>query len=313
MLEIKDTQDIKKIKFLINNLWYGKFSHVFPQQHCNYLERRNIFKLKNFLYYFYKKNTKNEKKAFLFLFTDSNSIKKSVIIFRDFSIYDLNIECSIDYYKNSLFDITVNSVDNKIIIYDTIYSSGIQINNYTFIDRINEAENFKKNTINPQFDICNYLEELIDLNNSLIKFEEEIFMISNNMPNIVGINMGCFKWQPSNFIYFSLKVVEKGNDLLLYTSNYRKDVLFAKINFSDPNGEMYINKIKNLNNYKNESIIDIGLNENEKNNENENENNYDNENEIIIIRVSNNYPSSLRHIEKLLFFKNENINIHEII
>jgi hypothetical protein len=189
--------------------------------------------------------------------------------------------------------------ENKIIIYDTIYSSGIKINEYTFIDRINEAENFKKNTSNPPFEICEYLDEFHDLNNSLIKFEEEIFMISNNMPIVVGINRGCFKWQPSNFIYFSLKVVEDNNNLLLYTSNYRKDVLFAKIDSSDIDGEMYINKIKNLNNYKNDCVIDIGLN--------------DPDNEIIIIRVSANYPSSLRHIEKLLYIRKENVDIHEIM
>jgi hypothetical protein len=305
MLEIKDIEIKKKISFLLNNLWYGKFSHVFPQQTCDYLERRNLFKLKNFLYYFYKKNTKNEKKALLFLFTDGNCDRKSVIIFKDLVMYDVNIECSCDYYKNSLFDITVNSVDSKIVIYDTIYSSGIQINAYTFIDRITEAENFKKNTTNPRFDVCSYLEELGDLNNSLIQFEEEIFMISNNMPIIVGINRGCFKWQPINSIYFSLKVVEDENNLLLYTSNYKKDVLFAKINFSDIDGEIYINKIKNLNNYKNECVIDIGLNENCKLD--------DNDNEIIIIRVSDNYPSSLRHIEKLLYIKKEKIDIHEIM
>jgi hypothetical protein len=297
MFEIKDEEVKKKVKFLLNNLWYGKFSHVFPQQTCDYIERKNLFKIKNFLYYYYKKNTKNEKKAFLFLFTDSTSTNKSVIIYRDLSMYDITIDCNCDYYKNSLFDITVN--ENKIIIYDTIYSSGIKINEYTFIDRINEAENFKKNTSNPPFEICEYLDEFHDLNNSLIKFEEEIFMISNNMPIVVGINRGCFKWQPSNFIYFSLKVVEDDNNLLLYTSNYRKDVLFAKIDSSVIEGEMYINKIKNLNNYKNDCVIDIGLN--------------DPDNEIIIIRVSANYPSSLRHIEKLLYIRKENVDIHEIM
>jgi hypothetical protein len=297
MFEIKDEEVKKKVKFLLNNLWYGKFSHVFPQQTCDYIERKNLFKIKNFLYYYYKKNTKNEKKAFLFLFTDSTSTNKSVIIYRDLSMYDTTIDCNCDYYKNSLFDITVN--ENKIIIYDTIYSSGIKINEYTFIDRINEAENFKKNTSNPSFEICEYLDEFHDLNNSLIKFEEEIFMISNNMPIVVGINRGCFKWQPSNFIYFSLKVVEDDNNLLLYTSNYRKDVLFAKIDSSVIEGEMYINKIKNLNNYKNDCVIDIGLN--------------DPDNEIIIIRVSANYPSSLRHIEKLLYIRKENVDIHEIM
>jgi hypothetical protein len=44
------------------------------------------------------------------------------------------------------------------------------------------------------------------------------------------------------------------------------------------------------------------------NNENENEN----ENEILIIRVSENFPTSVRYIEKLLCAKKENITLEEL-
>ena len=295
MFEITDDKFKKKIMCLFSSLWSSNYNSFFPTQIYDYIERKDLFKLKNFLYYYYKKNTKKETKAFLFLFTDSKCENRAVLIVKNLSIYLLDIDCHEDYYKNTLFDATI-SEDNKIIIYDTIYISGIKINNYTFIDRITEAVNFKKNTHNPKFDICEYLEEINSLNDSIIPFEEEIFIISNNLPIKIGVNRGCFKWQPSNFIYFSFKVIENEDNLILYISNYKKDLAFAKIHSSDPDGKVYITDIKNLENYKNECVIDICFNKN-----------------INILRVSENFPSSLRHVEKLLHIKNENITINELL
>jgi len=298
MIEIQDESIKRKVIFLLNNLWFGKYSHFFPHQICDYIERKDIFKIKTFLYCYYKSNTKNEKRALLFLFIDSNCDKKAYVIFKDFSIHSIEIDCNSDYYNNTLFDISI-SPDGKIIIYDTIYVSGIKINNYPFMDRILEAQNFKTHTNNPIFEVCSYMQGISSLSDSLKQYEEEIFLISNELPIIVGLNRGCFKWQPSESIYFSLKVIELEHDLVLNACNYKKDVPFAKIHFSDPNGEIYINKIKKLEDYKNECVIDVGVNENE--------------NEIIIIRVSKTFPSSLRYIEKMLRIKRENIKINELI
>jgi hypothetical protein len=299
MIEITDEKTKGKINFLLNNLWSGKFAGVFPHQTCNNIERKNLFKLKSFLYCFYKKNTKNEKRALLFLFTDSNSDKTSVLILKDGTIYSLNLHCNLDYYKNSLFDVSI--IDNKIVIYDSLYTSGNKTSTYTFVERINAAEIFVGDLIlneNMIVTVCDYKQNINSLSNSIIPFEDEIFMISNNLPIVVGENRGCFKWQPSKFIYFSLKVIENNEDLLLYACNYKKDVLFSKIDYSDSSGLEYINKIKGLDNYKNECVIDIGINENE--------------NEILIIRVSENFPTSVRYIEKLLCAKKENITLEEL-
>jgi hypothetical protein len=310
MFEIIDERERKKIIFLLNNLWCGKSGYFFPQQICEYIERKDLFKLNTFVYYYYKKNTKKEKRGILFLFTDATGDKKAVLILRDFTIYSLDIECHYEYYNNTMFDVTLNN--DKIIIYDTIYISGIKINTYEFIERITEAENFKKNTNDPKFDVCDYLSEVSDLIESIIPHEEEIFIISNNFPIIVGINRGCFKWQPVEHIYISLKVEEIESDLLLYATNYKKEVPFSKIHSFDEHGKMYIEKIKTLPNYKNGCVIDICFTEN-----NENEKNYENENEnnktIKILRVSESFPASIRYIEKLLFSKHESITAHDLI
>ena len=66
MIEIKDEKDCEKIIFLLNNLWCGKSGNFFPQQVCEYIERKNLFKLKSFVYYYYKKIQKRKKEAFYF-------------------------------------------------------------------------------------------------------------------------------------------------------------------------------------------------------------------------------------------------------
>jgi len=316
MLEITDENVKTTIKFLLKNLWCANQEHLFPHQICEYIERKDLFKLKSFLYYYYKKNTKKEKKALLFLFTDSSLEQRAVLIMRDFSIYSIDIDCKPEYYKNSIFDVSL--LDDKIIIYDTIYISGIKINNYKFIERIYEAEIFKTNTNYSHINICEYLQEIFELNDTLIPYEEEIFIISNNFPILSGINRGCFKWRPSEHTYISLKVEENGDDLLLYASDNKRDVIFSKIHSSNSCGKKYINYIKQLSDYKNGCVIDVCFNENSIENENENENEKNSENEnkidnkIKFLRVSNNYKASIRCIEKLLYIKNENITIHDM-
>jgi len=302
MIEVKDEKERQKIIFLLNNLWCGKSSRFFPQQICEYIEKKDLFKLKSFVYYYYKKNTKREKRGILFLFTDTSGDKKPVLILRDFTIYILNIDCHFEYYRNSMFDVGIHN--DKIIIYDTIYISGAKISAYEFIERITEAENFKKNTYNSNFDVCEYFTEISPLIESIVPHEEEIFIISNNFPIISGINRGCFKWQPIEHIYISLKVEEINSDLMLYATNYKKDVPFAKIHASDEHGKIYIDNIKTLSNYKNGCIIDICFNEEE---------NTEKKIDIKILRVSDNYPASIRYIEKLLYFKKENITKSDLI
>lgn len=299
MFEIKDEKERQKIIFLLNNLWSGKSSYFFPQQVFEYIKRKDLFKLKSFVYYYYKKNTKKEKKGFLFLFTDSSGDKKAVLILKDFSIYSVEINCHFEYYRNTIFDVSL--YNDKIIIYDTIYVSGVKINTYEFIERIAEAENFKKTTTVPKFDICEYLLDLADLIDSVIPYEEEIFIISNNFPIISGFNYGCFKWQPSEYIYISFKVVENEEDLLLYSTNYKKEIQFSKIHSSDEHGKKYICDIKNLLDYKNGCVIDFSFTNNE------------NSEMFKILRVSDNYPTSIIYIEKLLYAKYENILGHELI
>ena len=56
-LEITDAHFKKQIVFLLNNNWTGKGDMYFPLQNSVNIEKRYLFKLRNFKYIFYKKNT----------------------------------------------------------------------------------------------------------------------------------------------------------------------------------------------------------------------------------------------------------------
>ena len=124
-------------------------------------------------------------------------------------------------------------------------------------------------------------------------------MIPNCIPLVNGINYSAFKWKPCNLITFSLKCVENGEDLDMYTTNFRVLKLFAKIHYSDPLGKEYILQIKNLENYSNECIIDINL--------------INNVIEIIRVNDIKTLPNNIRSIEKILIIKSENIEMSHLI
>jgi hypothetical protein len=73
--------------------------------------------------------------------------------------------------------------------------------------------------------------------------------------------------------------------------------MFAKIHNSDSEGKKYIEYIKNLENYKNNCIIDLNVSD-----------------KINIIGVNNikTIPSTVRSIEKILAIKNENLQLEDL-
>ena len=294
--EIIDEKFKKQIIFLLNNNWTGRCDMYFPLQNCINIEKKYIYKIRDYNYIFYVKNTEKTKRAALFLFKDKNGENVAVIIFRDFKIYKIIIECSDEYYLGSIFDISY--VDESICIYDTFLICGQKINKYTYLDRIFEADTFIHNILN-----CHLQLNIVEYSESLDKYKnitdgEEIFMIANDLPIITGVNYSCFKWKPCELITFSLKVKEENDDILLYSTIFKNDALFAKIHYSIPEGKKYIELIKSLENYTDNCIIDINISD-----------------KIDIIKVNEfkTIPTTVRSIEKLLYIKKENLKLEDLI
>jgi hypothetical protein len=299
LTEIIDESYKKQVIFLLNNNWTGYSDYYFPAQNSVNIENKYMYKLKSFEYYFFKKDTENRKRAILFLFLDRNALNVAIVILKDFTMYNINITCLDEYYAGTVFDISYCEKD--IIIYDTFMVSGNKINKSNFIDRIHEASCFIHNIskIDLPINIVDYKQDLKLLND--IKKSEELFFIPNSLPIITGINYSSFKWKPCELITFSLKVVENEENIDLYTTNFKNLKIFARIHYSDEKGKECISFIKNLENYKDNCIIDLNVDLSQC------------KLDILNVNTFKTIPNTIRSIEKILAIKNENINLEYLI
>jgi hypothetical protein len=296
--EINNENVKKQIIFLLNNHWTGKHDMYFPLQNAINIERKHLFKLFNYKYIFYTKDTVNTKRALLFLFKNASGKNTSVIVFKDLSVYQIELNTLDEYFDGSIFEISYT--DKFITFYDAFMISGNKINYQAFEERISEVDVMLSNTIIKDFAVkmltyskdINYFRNLSD--------DEEIFMLPSCLPILTGVNFSFFKWKPVEKITFCLQTLEENNDLILMSSNFKKLIKFAKINRGNSEGNEYIKCIKNLENYKSNCIIEINVEFPEG--------------KIVIKRVNTDkiYPTSVRLIEKVLFIKHEKITFDEL-
>lgn len=288
----------KQIVFLMNNHWTGKHDMYFPLQNAINIERKHLFKLFNYRYIFYTKDTVNTKRAVLFLFKNATGENTSVIVFKDLSVYQIQLDTLDEYFDGSIFEISYE--DKFITIYDAFMISGNKINYQPFEERISDVEMMLSNTIVKDFTIKKvfYSEDIQCFKN--LSGDEEIFMLPANLPILTGVNFSFFKWKSVEKITFCLQVEENEDNLILLSSNFKKLIKFAKINSNSSNGTEYIKCIKCLENYKSNCIIEINVEFPEG--------------KITIKRVNTekSYPTSIRLIEKVLFIKHENIKFDEL-
>lgn len=288
----------RQIIFLLNNHWTGKHDMYFPLQNAINIERKHLYKLFNYKYIFYTKDTVNTKRAVLFLFKNAVGENTSVIVFKDLSVYQIQLDTLDEYFNGSVFEISYE--DKFITIYDAFMISGNKVNYQPFEERISEVEIMISNTIVKDFTIkaLFYSEDIQYFKN--LSDDEEIFMLPTNLPILTGVNFSFFKWKPVEKITFCLQTLEENNNLILLSSNFKKLIKFAKIHGDSSNGKEYIRCIKCLENYKFNCIIEINIEFPEG--------------KIAINRVNTEkiYPTSIRLIEKVLFIKHENIKFDEL-
>lgn len=296
--EINNENFKRQIIFLLNNHWTGKHDMYFPLQNAINIERKHLFKLFNYRYIFYTKDTVNTKRAVLFLFKNASGENTSVIVFKDLIVYQIELDTFDEYFNGSIFEISYTN--NFITFYDAFMISGNKINYQPFEERISEVDIMISNTNVKDFVVTrvSYSEDIHCFRN--LSDDEEIFMLPANIPILTGVNFSFFKWKPVEKITFCLQTFEEDNNLILLSSNFKKLIKFAKINGSNPEGNEYITIIKNLENYVRDCIIEINVKFPEG--------------KIVIKRVNTEkiYPTSVRLIEKVLFIKHENITFDEL-
>ena len=295
LTEIINEKSKELIIFMLNNYMFGSNIYSFVGQNFINLEKKNFFKLSKFYYIFYNKNTVKTRRAILFLFKNSSGLGEKVIILKDFKIFKIeNMTVDDNYFNGSIFDVSFNLDTNEITIYDTFMICGHNKTHTTYNDRFNDCECFIHNIEYDNIKLTETSEKAFEISD-----EEELFMVPNNLPLVNGINYSAFKWKPAHLITFSLQTKEVNDDMEMYTTNFRQLKKFAKIYKEDDNGNDYINTIKSLENYKDECIIDINIEDNK----------------IKILNVNNEkaLPNNIRSIEKILLIKKENITFNDII
>tara|TARA_Y100001958_G_scaffold71013_1_gene47943 strand:+ start:480 stop:1385 length:906 start_codon:yes stop_codon:yes gene_type:complete len=297
MLSPVDNDKYKEqVIFLINNFVCGYNSYTFPGQNFVNIEKKNLFKLKKFEYFCYKKNTVATKRAVLFTFIDHKGENKCVIILKDFTMYEIQeINLFEEYYRGSLFDISFDLEKEEIVIYDTLMIAGNLCLRKTFVDRITDASEFIHNVK------CNISIRLTEFKNGTYELEEddELFMVPNKLPIINGINYSAFKWKPSENITFSLQVKENLENLDIFTTNFKVLKKFAVIHSEVPEGKEYIDKIKGLEDYKDDCIIDVNIKNNLI--------------DILNVNKIKTFPNNIRSIEKIIKIKEEDLKYAELV
>jgi len=295
--EIVDDEYKKQIMFLLNNNWTGRTDCYFPVQTSVNIELVHYTKLNNYNYMYVKKNTTDTTRAILFTFLNTDAENTSVIILKDFTIYNIDIKCSYEYFYGSIFDISYT--ENEITIYDSFMTAGNKINNFTYVDRISEATYFINNLIQTSvpINVINYYPSISVF--SELNDNEEIFMIPNNLPITTGVNYSCFKWKPPEKLLFSLLIKEHDDDIILYTTNFKKLARFAIIKNDTTEGKDQIQRIKQLDGYVCGCVTDFNITDHE----------------IIAIKVNTTrtIPPTIRSIEKILHIKRENITFEDLL
>lgn len=299
--EIVDEDYKKQIIFLINNNWTGRTDYYFPVQTSVNVEKNHFTKLKNYNYIYTKKNTVDTRRGILFTFINSSAENVSVVILKDFTMYNIYIKCYHEYFYGSIFDISFT--EENITICDVFMAGGNKVNTFSYLDRMSQAEYFVNNTLesDPKLNTMKYFQCISEVLTEKLNENEELFIIPNNLPITTGLNYSCFKWKPADRITFSLLFEDDNEDVNVYTTNFKKLKQFAKIRNNTPEGMEYIKSIRTLENYKSGCIIEVNIDTcNDKM-------------DIIKVVQDKTIPTTIRGIEKILHLKKENITIEDII
>ena len=274
-----------QVIFILNNFWNCNYTDfVFPLPNFVYLERKHLKSIKNGEYVYTIKNI-NHKRAVFMLYKNHEDINKQYLIFRDNTIIETSITFNDYLYKGSIFDVTYDS--ENIYIYDTYMIGGYIVNYCEYNVRHDYASSICKD-IN-SVTSCKKYSSVSEITS--MKDDEELYFIPNEKPLNSGLNYYSFRWRPSELIEIGLKVKENEENLDLYTTNFKTDKLFARIS-SDTE------KIKNLEYYKDGCIVNFNIKKVEF--------------EAESVKTDQEYPTNIRHIEKIILFKRENITFLEL-
>ena len=302
---------IKKINF---NYGVKGNDVIFPAPQPVSIEKKDFNKLKQYKYHV---SLKLDGVRFLIYFTrDKNNKNQCIIINRALNFYNISIDAEDTLFNDTLLDgeIIYDSKNSKwnFVVHDALILCGNKIKKLSHSVRLNDTkcciQSFIKvcdtNTLDiivkdfyPFEDFSNFIENVYNKSNN----NDGIIFMPENLPVISGTQYSMLKWKPQNkhtFDFF-LKEVEIG--LEAYVFHMGNLNIFAKVHINTEQGKEFIEKSKQLDNYKNECIVECTFDK--KNN------NFS----PILVRTDKTHPNSLRTIERTLYNISENIQIQDFM
>lgn len=310
-MPIKNKQFINYLTKSINfNYLVKGHDLTFPAPQPVSIEKKDFTKLKQYKYY---TSIKLDGVRFLMYFIkDKNSKNQCIIVNRALNFYNISIEAEDTLYNGTLLDGEIiydsNSKKWDFVVHDALILCGNKINKLSHSTRLNDTkycvESFIKfsesSTLNiivkkfyPFEEFTDFIENVYNKSDN----NDGIIFMPENLPVISGTQYSMLKWKPENkhTFDFLLKEVDIGLEAYVFhLSNLNK---FANIHAKTEQGKQFIEKSKQLDNYKNECIVECIF--------------YKNKNNFspILVRTDKTHPNSLRTIERTLFNISENIQI----
>lgn len=306
------------ISYLIKTitLHYGVRGNevVYPAPQPVSIEKKDFFKLKDYKYFTSLKL--DGYRFIMFFFKDKNEKNQCIIINRAFNFYIINIDSEDTIYNGTLLDgeLIFNKEEKSwdYYIHDALLLCGNKINKLSHSIRLSDTRscieslvNIKStsNTVNikvKEFYDFNEFDKFVDIYNKSDNNDGIIFM-PENLPVISGTQYSMLKWKPreKHTFDFLIKETNYGFDsFIFHMGNFKQ---FAKIHSNTPEGRSFIEKTKELKNYKNECILECSFDKKT--------NNFC----PVLIRTDKTHPNSLRTIERTLFNITENIEISDFM
>jgi len=301
------------INYLTRNIlyhWNYRGEAQFPCPQPVSIERKDFEKLKTYEYFVGVKN--DGVRYIMFFTTDKTNRKLCILCDRSLNFYTIDIVGDDSIYNGTLFDgeLVRNGDNYSYVIYDSVYMCGNRVNKNNFAFRLAEIDCCVKTLIDPIKTNVISIEtktfyKLTDFVNFLDEYEEHknkdgIIFMPNNLPVLNGTQFSMFKWKPSDKHTVDFLIKEETNkDLSAYVYHQLKITKFANIKYLSDSGKDFIDKYHQLDNKKNECILECLFVK-------------ENQNFLpILVRTDKNYPNSLRTIERTLFNAEENIQLSE--
>jgi hypothetical protein len=314
-IPVKNKQFVKYLTKIIN-LNYNVKGHelTFPAPQPVSIEKKDFAKLKQYKYF---TSLKLDGVRFLMYFIkDKNYKNQCIVVNRALNFYNISIYAEDTLYNGTLLDgeIIYDSKNNKwdFVVHDGLVLCGNKINKLSHSTRLNDTkiclESFvsfnDSSTLNitvKQFYEFENFKDFIDNVYNKSDNNDGIIFMPENLPVISGTQYSMLKWKPQNKHTFDFMLKESDVGFEAYVFHLGNLNKFANIHENTDHGKEFIKKSKELDDYKNECIVECTFDK-DKNNFSP-----------ILVRTDKTHPNSLRTIERTLFNINENIQIEDFI